>query len=68
MSERVNKLTAQENALILKGIADDEIVYVNSYYYLDATGKRVYDIETMRNEFEENMYNLIDLNKVKHIF
>ena len=49
MSERVNKLTAQENALILKGIADDEIVYVNSYYYLDATGKRVYDVETMRN-------------------
>ena len=65
MSERVNKLIEQENELILNGIHDDEIVYVNAYYVLDKDGKRVYDLEIMRDEFEENMYNLIDLNKQK---
>jgi len=63
MSERVNKLIAQENELILNGIHDDEIVYVNAYYVLDKDGKRVYDMEMIRQEFEENILILIDLNK-----
>ena len=63
MSERVNKLIAQENELILNGIADDEIVYVNAYYILDKDGKRVYDMDMIRQEFEENILILIDLNK-----
>ena len=63
MSERVNELIAQENALILNGIHDDEIVYVNAYYVLDKDGKRVYDMDLIRNEFESNILILIDLNK-----
>ena len=63
MSERVNKLIEQENELILNGIHDDEIVYVNAYYVLDKDGKRVYDMEMIRQEFEENILILIDLNK-----
>ena len=63
MSERVNKLIAQENAEILNGIADNEIVYVNAYYILDKDGKRVYDMDMIRQEFEENILILIDLNK-----
>ena len=63
MSERVNKLIEEENTLILNGISDDEIVYVNAYYILDKDGKRVYDMEMIRDEFEENIYTLIDLNK-----
>ena len=65
MSERVNKLIAQENELILNGIHDDEIVYVNAYYVLDKDGKRVYDMEMIREEFESNIETLIDLNKQK---
>ena len=65
MSERVNKLIEIENAMILNGIHDDEIVYVNAYYFLDDNGKRVYDVQTMRNEFEDNMDILIELNKQK---
>ena len=65
MSERLDELLEQEDAEILNGIHDDEIVYVNAYYVLDKDGKRVYDLEIMRDEFEENMYNLIDLNKQK---
>jgi hypothetical protein len=65
MSERVDKLIAQENAEILNGIADNEIVYVNAYYVLDKDGKRVYDMEMIRQEFEENILILIDLNKQK---
>ena len=63
MSDRVNKLIEQENELILNGIHDDEIVYVNAYYVLDKDGKRVYDMEMIRQEFEENILILIDLNK-----
>ena len=63
MSERVEDLIEQENIEILNGIADDEIVYVNAYYILDKDGKRVYDMEMIRDEFEENIYTLIDLNK-----
>ena len=65
MSERVNKLIAEENALILKSLADDEAIYVNAYYVLDKDGKRVHDMEMIRDEFEENIYTLIDLNKQK---
>ena len=63
MSERVNALIAEENTLILNGIHDDEIVYVNAYYVLDKDGMRVYDMDMIRQEFEENILILIDLNK-----
>ena len=63
MSERVEDLIEQEDADILNGIADDEIVYVNAYYILDKDGKRVYDMDMIRQEFEENILILIDLNK-----
>ena len=63
MSERVNKMIEEENNMILNGIHDDEIVYVNAYYILDKDGKRVYDMEMIRNEFESNIENLIELNK-----
>jgi len=65
MSERIEDLIEEENIEILNGIADDEIVYVNAYYILDKDGKRVYDMEMIRDEFEENMGTLIDLNKQK---
>ena len=65
MSERVNKLIAQENELILNSLADDEAIYVNAYYVLDKDGKRVYDMEMIREEFESNIETLIDLNKQK---
>ena len=65
MSERVNKLIATENEQILDSLHNDEAVYVHAYYYLDDNGKRVYDVETMRNEFEDNMDILIELNKQK---
>ena len=63
MSERVNKLIEEENELILNGIHDDEIVYVNAYYVLDKDGKRVYDMDMITEEFESNIETLIDLNK-----
>ena len=63
MSERVEDLIEQEDADILNGIADDEIVYVNAYYILDKDNKRVYDMDMIRQEFEENILILIDLNK-----
>ena len=65
MSERVNKAIEEENTLILNSLANDEAVYVNAYWILDSNGKRVFDVEIMRDEFEENMYNMIDLNKQK---
>ena len=65
MSERVNKAIEEENILILNSLASDEAVYVNAYWILDSNGKRVFDVEMMRDEFEENMYNMIDLNKQK---
>ena len=63
MSERVNKLIEIENAMILNGIHDDEIVYVNAYYSLDNNDKRVYDMDMIREEFESNIETLIELNK-----
>jgi len=42
---------------------NEEAFYVHVYYSLDADGKRVYDRQTMRKEFEENMETLISLNK-----
>ena len=63
MSERLDELLEQEDAEILNGIHDDEIVYVNAYYILDKDGKRVYDMDMIRQEFEENILILIDLNK-----
>ena len=63
MSDRVNKLIEQENELILNGIHDDEIVYVNAYYSLDNNDKRVYDMDMIREEFESNIETLIELNK-----
>ena len=65
MSERLDELLEQENIEILNGIADDEIVYVNAYYILDKDGKRVYDMEMIREEFAENIDTLITLNKQK---
>ena len=65
MSERVNKMIEEENNMILNGIHDDEIVYVNAYYILDKDNKRVYDMEMIREEFESNIETLIELNKQK---
>ena len=63
MSERVEKLIAQENAEIIRMLTEDEAIYVQAYFFLDKDGKRVYDRDMMREEFEENMETLIELNK-----
>ncbi len=63
MSERVNRLIEMENREILNAIHDDEAIYVNAYYVLDKEGKRVYDMEMIRQEFESNIETLISLNK-----
>ena len=65
MSERVEKLIAQENAVILQMLHDDEAIYVHAYYTLDKDEKRVYDMDSIRDEFEFNIKNLIELNKQK---
>tara|TARA_Y100000310_G_C20032399_1_gene512395 strand:+ start:305 stop:511 length:207 start_codon:yes stop_codon:yes gene_type:complete len=65
MSERVEKLIAQENAEILRMLHMDEAIYVEAYYYLDKDGKRVYDMALIREEFEDNLETLIELNKQK---
>jgi len=65
MSERVEKLIAQENAEILRMLSEDEAVYVEAYYYLNKDGKRVYDMALIREEFEDNLETLIELNKQK---
>ena len=65
MSQRVEKLIAQENAEIIHMLTEDEALYVHAYFFLDKDGKRVYDREMMREEFEENMETLIELNKQK---
>jgi len=65
MSERIEKLIAQENAEILRMLHMNEALYVHAYFVLDKDGKRVYDREMMREEFEENMETLIELNKQK---
>ena len=63
MSERVNRLIEMENREILNAIHDDEAIYVNAYYVLDKEGKRVYDMDMIREEFESNIEVLISLNK-----
>ena len=63
MSERVEKLIEQEDALILRMIHNNEAIYVEAVYELDKDGKRVYDWETMEYDFYTNMENLIELNK-----
>ena len=63
MSKDVEKLIEQENQHILEMLHAEEAVYVHVYYSVDKDGKRVYDRKTMREEFEENMETLIELNK-----
>ena len=63
MSERVEKLIAQENDMILRMLHNHEAIYVEAVYELDKDGKRVYDWETMEYDFYTNMGNLIELNK-----
>ena len=65
MSERVEKLIAQENAEIIRMLTEDEAIFVAAYFYLDKDGKRVYDMDMIREEFEENIETLIELNKQK---
>ena len=65
MSERVEKLIEQENAKIIRMLTEDEAIYVQAYYILDNDGKRVYDIEMIREEFYSNLETLIELNKQK---
>ena len=63
MSRDVEKLIEQENQNILEMLHAEEALMVYVYYKLDSDGKRVYDRQTMREEFEENMETLISLNK-----
>jgi len=63
MSRDVEKLIEQENQEILWMLHNEEAFYVHAYYSVDTDGKRVYDRQTMRKEFEENMETLISLNK-----
>ena len=65
MSERVNKVIAQENDMILRMLHNDEAIYVEAVYELDKDGKRVYDWETMESSFYTDMETLIELNKQK---
>ena len=65
MSKRVEKLIAQENAEIIRMLTEDEAIFVEAYFYLDKDGKRVYDMDMIREEFEENIETLIELNKQK---
>ena len=63
MSERVNKLIKEENTHILNLLHNDEAVCVYANYYLDKGGMRVYDMDSIREQLESNMENLIALNK-----
>ena len=65
MSERVEKLIAQENAEIIRMLTEDEAIYVEAVYELDKDGKRVYDWETMEYSFYTDMETLISLNQQK---
>jgi len=65
MSERVEKLIAQENTEILRMLHDDDAIYVEAVYEIDKDGKRAYDWEIMEYDFYTNMGNLIELNKQK---
>ena len=65
MSDRVYKCIEEENNDILWMLHNDEAIYVHAYYSEDDDGKRVYDWDMMREEFEQNMENLVALNKQK---
>ena len=65
MSEDVDRLIEMENREILNSLRDDEAIYVNAYYVLDKDGKRVYDMDMIREEFESNIETLIALNRQK---
>jgi len=65
MSDRVYRCIEEENNDILWMLNNDEAIYVHAYYSEDDDGKRVYDWDMMREEFEQNMENLIELNKQK---
>ena len=59
------KFIHRENNETLRLLHDDEAIYVHAYYNVDKDRKRVYDTDMMREEFEENMKILIELNKQK---
>ena len=63
MSERVNKMIKAEGEHILQMIDNNEAIYVHAYFYVDKDGKRVYDMDLIKQEFEENIETLIELNK-----
>ena len=65
MSERVEKIIKAEGEHILQMLDNDEAIYVHAYFYVDKDGKRVYDMDLIKQEFEENIETLIDLNKQK---
>ena len=65
MSDRVYKCIEEENNDILWMLHNDEAIYVHAYYSEEDDGKRIYDWDMMREEFEQNMENLIQLNKQK---
>jgi len=63
VSERVNKLIEEENNMILQMLHNDEAIYVQAHFYLDNDGMRVYDMDLIRQDFEESLETLIQLNK-----
>jgi len=63
MSKDIEKLIEQENQHILEMLHAEQALYVHVYYSIDKDGKQVYDRQTMREEFEENMETLISLNQ-----
>ena len=65
MSDRVYKCIEEENNDILWMLHNDEAIYVHAYYSEEDDGKRIYDWDMMREEFEQNMENLFALNKQK---
>ena len=42
---------------------NDEAIYVQAHFYLDDNKKRVYDMDLIRQDFEESLETLIQLNK-----
>ena len=63
MSEMVEKLIKEENTHILNLLHNDEAICVYANYYLDKDGMRVYDMDSIKEEFESNIETLIELNK-----
>lgn len=61
----IRSFEGEASSYIINNLYEDEAIYTESYYYLDENGKRVYDIENMRQEFEKNMQILININKEK---